>query len=574
MTGGNAASIGGTTTPCPIAQLQIEKDASVIVTQNVNLSDVLFLNIFSGIHFTSNKTITQDAGGGILVINDDATLRLGGTNSLPGFSGYGLGYNSNVDYAGTGTQTVGNAAEYGNVLVTTATTKNALVPVIIHGNLLISAGTFATSTTTVTHRIDGNFIMTGGTVTGTNSTFEFAGTNDQTLTLLSSLVKVNINKASGNLVLGSNVTATGITNFILGKVLLGSYSYTVGIAGSLTNYTTSKYFIADGSGTLIQQVTGGGSKLFPVGTSADYYPSTIALTGGSTTDNFNIRVLNQAYSDGISGTVITINAVRATWIINEATPGGSVATLTMQWPSGLELPGYNRIFSRLAYNTGIIWDYGATDISASGSDPYTVSRGAFTSFGPFAVAMFRALPVTWLSISGHRAGNNNIINWSTASESNNNYFVVEASIDGIDFFETGRINGAVNSNSIQNYSFEHKDINGQDYYYRIRQVDMDGKFSFSKIIKIASANLVVNKILLYPNPVFRAATLEFNLQKTSSLVISINDILGKTVYSSKGYFQKGVNSLSIDISSQPSGMYTALITDETGNRQTVKFIKR
>lgn len=573
MTGSNAASIGGTTTPSPISQLTIEKSSNAIVTQNVNLSNVLFFNVFSGIHFTSTRTITQDAGGGILLISDGATLRLGGTNSLPGFSGYGLDVNSNVDYAGT-TQVVGNAANYGNLLITAAGNKNALVPFVVQGNLTISAGTLATSTTTVTHSIAGNFSMTGGALSGTTSTYKMDGVNNQTLTLLSNLINLTVNKSGGEVVLGSNVTVDMVTNFTAGKVNIGNYNFTVGSSGSITNYNSSKYFIATGTGTLIQQVTNGGSKVFPVGFTSTYLPATIALTGASTTDNFNVRLLVAVYSQGDNGSVITTNAVNATWMISEQTPNGSNANITLQWPSLLEMSGFNRTFSRLAHHKSSAWDYGPSDIIATGSNPYTVSRSGFTTFSPFAVGMLNALPVTWLGITGRNDNNNNIINWSTATEINNNYFVVEHSVDGINFIETGRVSGVINSYAVLQYSFTHYNINGEGYYYRIRQVDLDGKFSYSRIIRIVPSQNLIGSFNFFPNPVKDKATLKLTLQKESAIFITISDISGKIVFSKNGHLPKGVSDMQFDLSTYKIGVYTILVQDETAGKNTIRFIKQ
>ncbi len=571
MTGSSAASIGGTTTPSPIAQLTVEKTGGAIVTQNVNLSNVLFLNIFSGVLFTSTRTITQDAGGGILVINDGATLRLGGTNSLPGFSGYGLDVNSNVDYAGT-TQTVGNAANYGNLLITATGNKNALVALTVLGNLTISAGTLATSTVTVTHSIAGDFIMSGGALSGTTSTYVLNGTADQTLTLLSNLVNLTVNKASGLVNLGSAVTVNATLNLTSGKISMGNNNLTIGNSGSITNANATNYIIATGTGTLNQQVVAAGSKTFPVGTSSAYMPATIALTGGSTTDVFSIRMLTAFYSQGTTGSVINSNVAGATWMIAENVTGGSDASLTLQWPLSLELTGFNRTYSRVAHYTSGAWEYGLIDIAASGANPYTVTRSGITSFSPFGVAMNMAvLPVTWLELSGKNNGNKNHITWSTATEINNAYFSIEASVNGTTFTEVGKFAGAGNSNSVQAYNFIHYNINGQSYYYRIKQVDVDGRAAYSKVIRINVT--VFGFTALYPNPVQDKTTLNFTLQRSSLVAAIITDASGMLVYKYSGHYDKGNNRMNLDLSPLSAGLYILTLNDDSGNKQTFRFIK-
>ena len=80
--------------------------------------------------------------------------------------------------------------------------------------------------------------------------------------------------------------------------------------------------------------------------------------------------------------------------------------------------------------------------------------------------------------------NNNIIeiNWTTTSEINNDYFILEKSTNGNAFEEINRVQGAGNSNSIQNYKCFDNDLNSEYIYYRLRQVDFDGNFILSNTI--------------------------------------------------------------------------------------------
>ena len=572
MTGANPGSIGGTTVPSPIAQLTIEKSSNAIVTQNVNISNVLFLNVFSGIHFTSTKTITQDPGGGILVINDSATLRLGGTNSLPGFSGYALDTSSNVDYAGT-TQAVGNAANYGNLLVTTVGNKNALVPIAVLGNLTISAGTLATSTMTVTHSIAGNFIMTGGSITGTSSTFLLNGTTDQTLTLLSSLVNLTLNKPSGQVNTGSDVTVSQTLDMTSGKIAIGNYNFTIGNGGSIVNANLNNYVIATGTGTLNQQVVAGGNKTFPVGLSTAYAPANVALTAGSTTDIISLRMLSAPFVNGTTGNPIFFDAVNATWMISEAVIGGSNATVTLQWSSSLELPGFNRTFSRLAHFTSSAWDYGSSDIAASGSNPYSVSRSGFTSFSPFAVGLFRALPVVWLNIAARNEGNNNIIDWSVATETNNSYYSVEASTDGKNFSEIGRVNGAYTTSAQEHYNYVHQDITARTYFYRIKQVDIDGRYSYSKIVRVIRDNTSLNAVAILNNPVKGQITVAITSRQATPGTIVLTNSIGQNLYQQKLKLLEGNNVIEIPDLHQASGIYYLVVILGDGTKELVKVIK-
>ncbi|MEP7375153.1 MAG: hypothetical protein ABI675_17270 [Chitinophagaceae bacterium] len=572
MTGGNAASISGTATPYSLSQLIIDKSGSALVTMNANLSDVALVSVQSGILFTSTYIMTQDAGGGFLLVDDGATLRIGGTNSLPVFSGYGLDANSNVDYAGT-TQSISNAAVYGNLLITGAGDKNAAVPFTTLGTFSLINGNF-TSGVSVTHNIDGNWLMTGGTFTNTNIGIVMNGAANQDISSTGAFKNLTINKSAGLITLSSNITVNTALNFVAGKISLGNSNLTIGNSGAINNANATNYIIATGSGALNQQVLAGGNKVFPVGVPTAYTPATIALTAGSATDIMNVRMLTAPYHGGLSGDVATNYAVNATWLISESVTGGSNASITLQWPLALELPGFNRTISRLAHYTAGKWEFGTADIPASGANPYSVTRSGFTSFSPFAISTYMALPVTWLSINGRNENKDNIINWSVASELNNDHFIVEASSDGINYIALGKIKGAGTTDVEQHYSFVHRDIAAAIYYYRIKQVDIDGKYTYSKIVKVVADNATKDMITILNNPVQDKLAVSIMVRRPFTGSINIADAAGKIVFSQRPVLNIGNNVLDFGTFNHVAGIYYLVFMDDNGEKKVVKFIKR
>jgi hypothetical protein len=416
--------------------------------------------------------------------------------------------------------------------------------------------------------------MTGGSITGTASTYQLNGTSDQTLTLLSNLINLTVNKASGEVVLGSDVTVNTLTNLTAGKINLGNYNYTVGNSGSISNYNASKYFIATGNGILSQRVTAGGNKIFPVGSSTDYYPATVALTGGSTADNFNVRIFTTVYSSGTTGSAISTEVANNTWMITESVVGGSNATVTLQWPASAELSGFNRTACRLARHTGVVWDYGTVDLVASGSDPFSVSRSGFTSFSPFTVGSTIVLPLTWMNVWGEHQNNGNHIYWSAANEIDNDHFSVEASVNGTDFYEIGRVTSQGNSGSVQNYSFIHTNLSSDVYYYRIKQADIDGSFTYSKVIKITGSAAGISSFIVYPNPVKELATLKIISTRQAVVSLIITDMFGKNIFATKNSLVKGENNFTINMNRYPAGIYNLVIDSNNGNKQNIKIMKQ
>jgi len=454
------------------------------------------------------------------------------------------------------------------------TVQLVINPLSVTNNITINAGTFNCNSLGIT--LGGNWIN-NGSFTGGSSTVTFNnGTVGQTIsgTTVTGFNNLTINKSTQILTLATSVTVNAVLHFTSGRISIGNNNLTIGTSGSITGPSTSNYVIATGSGTLMQHVTNGGSIAFPVGTNTAYIPAIVALTAGSTADNISVRVLPLAYGQGESGTVIGSNVVNATWVITEQIAGGSNATVTLQWPSSLELSGFNRSLSHLAHYTGSVWDYGVSVIPASGSDPYTVTRTGFTSFSPFAISMLNALPVTWLNINGYHDNGINHIEWALASEQNNRYFTVEYSLNGINFSEAGRVVARGNTTITQHYSFIHLNIIEPVLYYRVKQVDTDERFSYSKVIKVASNNKLTGEVTIAPNPTSDFANISIRTDKATKLSLLITDISGKVIYSGNKDLSPGNNRISIDLTTQASGIYLLKLKDDYGNEQVNRFIKK
>ena len=391
-------------------------------------------------------------------------------------------------------------------------------------------------------------------------------------TSTSPFYKLTVNKATESATLSSAVTINNTLTLTAGKLSLANYDLTIANSATISGAGSGSYIVAVGNGVLKQQVTSSGSKIFPVGTSAAYTPVTVALSMLSTTDVFNVRMLPAVYVNGTSGSTINSNAVNATWMVSETVNGGSNATLTCQWPASLELTGFNRVFSRLAHYSSSAWDYGLLSIIASGSNPYTVTRSGFTSFSPFAVTMFMAvLPAGSLELSGKNLGNENDITWSTSEEHNTSYFMIEASKNGVDFAEAGRVHAAGYSSSVRRYNFVHKAINGTSYYYRLKQVDVDGKWTYSKTIRINVS--AVGSASMYPNPVKDKAIINFTVKHPTVVTMLVCNTSGNVVFTTKQLYNQGDYAVPVNLDRLPSATYILQLKDEHGILRTIPFIK-
>jgi hypothetical protein len=175
------------------------------------------------------------------------------------------------------------------------------------------------------------------------------------------------------------------------------------------------------------------------------------------------------------------------------------------------------------------------------------------------------LPVSILNFGGLIKDNNAYLNWSTATESNNKGFYVERSKDAINFSDVGFVNGAGNSSQIKNYTYTDvtvKDMHVTTTYYRLKQVDLDGKISYSKVLPLNLKNIVQWR--LYPNPVKDVATVELNLTASSKVNVQVIAADGRVVINAdKGILNQGTQQVFINTQNLAKGSYIVRVKTDS-----------
>lgn len=162
------------------------------------------------------------------------------------------------------------------------------------------------------------------------------------------------------------------------------------------------------------------------------------------------------------------------------------------------------------------------------------------------------VPVTWLSFNAKLENKVVLLNWKTATEINSSHFDIERSINGFQFEKIGSVKAAGNSNGISSYDFTDRlPVKGMNYY-RLKQVDLDGKFSYSEIRK-AEIKTELPLFVLYNNP-SNGSSITIKTGITPSL-LGIFDIAGKKLKE----ISVATHSQQIDLSMLPSGTYTAVL---------------
>lgn len=174
-------------------------------------------------------------------------------------------------------------------------------------------------------------------------------------------------------------------------------------------------------------------------------------------------------------------------------------------------------------------------------------------------ALPEILPITLINFDVKATTGGAQLRWSTSSEKNNDYFTLERSANGTLFEEIGRVPGAINSAETLHYSYiDLRPLAGISYY-RLKQTDLDGKFSYSKAISLTLDD-VHHNVRCYPNPA--TETVHIQLSEAGAIQrVSLSNSSGNLQVTSFKADKAG--ELIIDISSLPRGFYVLLVETPT-----------
>ena len=168
------------------------------------------------------------------------------------------------------------------------------------------------------------------------------------------------------------------------------------------------------------------------------------------------------------------------------------------------------------------------------------------------------LPVSLAHFKGHNLKKTILLEWQTSTELNNDYMAIERSADGKQFQEIGRVNGAGTTNTPQQYSFTDRAPFLGANYYRLRQVDYDGKTTFHDVITV-NYQIEDIKIRLTPNPTTDQMVVQLAQVAEKSLDIVLYNMYGQSILNYS--LSAGQSQFELDLSRLASGQYILELSD-------------
>lgn len=211
----------------------------------------------------------------------------------------------------------------------------------------------------------------------------------------------------------------------------------------------------------------------------------------------------------------------------------------------------------------------------------TLTGGNISDYSTFGSLMIEgilvnSLPVTLTHFSGTKEGSVNKLFWITATEANNKGFELERSADGKNFSKLGFVSSKAtegNSNAELKYSFVDENILKGTNYYRLKQVDKDGKSTYSSVVVLKGDATDFQLALIYPNPVKAELNVKISSNKNRKVTLALTDINGRQVQQISRDLIAGDNFIKLNVVQLPKGAYQISIISSDAEVKTSKFIK-
>ncbi len=343
---------------------------------------------------------------------------------------------------------------------------------------------------------------------------------------------------------------------------------------TVTNAATS--FI---SGTLSRKINSSGTYKFPVTsvpTPNGYQPVTLTLKNISgpqyVSVSFSGSISGAAPNTSAGGVAVTQLLDGGIWTITPDVPlTTGTYTVTLEERSfSNSVPVANRYVVLKRANSAAAWGFfGSNGTPTYSPTVITATAGNISGFSDFAIGIASSsvavvLPVNFKSFTAEKKELQVVLQWQTANELSNDYFNVQYSSNAMDWTNISKVD-TKNNGLGASYNFIHTNPATGINYYRLQQVDKDGRFSYTPVRKI-DFSAVKASVLLYPNPVAgNSFTLDYGRPIDKVMGYKIIDMGGKTV-------QNGLltnQQTTIVLPEQLKGLFKVILNDT----QEINLIK-
>ncbi len=418
---------------------------------------------------------------------------------------------------------------------------------------------------------NGNFIN-NGTYTMGAETFTFSGTTNGNISGSSNndIYSLNVNNSNGVSLNGIGYCAVNkILTFSTGLLNTGSNFIIINDNATVSGASTSKYINGN------CRKVGNDAFTFPIGNNSKYAPIGISAPA-NVTDHYTAAYYktnpNSLYS--VTSLDLGLNNVstKEYWTLNR-TNGTSNVFVTLNWDN---TSGVSQVADlQVARWDGVKWTDAGNTSTTGNSSLGSITSSIVSSFSPFTLGsstVNNPLPVDLLYFNADCNNSKVKINWSTASEVDCDYFIVEKMYEGESFAKIAKINGSGNSNQIINYEIEDDNSKNIIAYYRLTQVDYSGiEEVMNDKITSSNCNFIQNNINVYND--YNGLNIIVNTSKEETVLMKIFDLTGKLILSNNLVLNERENLINMVDYNLSKGMYIVNIIALDYNKSTKIMVK-
>ncbi|MCB9230490.1 MAG: hypothetical protein H6581_02430 [Bacteroidia bacterium] len=310
---------------------------------------------------------------------------------------------------------------------------------------------------------------------------------------------------------------------------------------------------------------------FPVGDNGHYQPismsAPVQTTDAFTATYFNVNPHPTYDKNSKVGSIHHLSS-NEYWTLDR-TAGTSAVNVTLSWGlfSGAITAPADLVVARW---DGNMWqNHGNGGVTGNTTAGTVVTSAPVPSFSPFTLASLTSsnpLPVEFLSFSARAEGNRVALQWETRSELNCDHYLIERSGDESNWTSLGQVPSGQSPDGQKSYQYEDKEPFAGMGYYRIRQVDLNGEFSYSETRSVNMENFSGMVLNAFPNPTHNQITIEGEGLHANGF--RFLNLAGQDLTSAVPFQQKTNGAWSADLSALPAGLY--LLSTHSGFARIVK----
>ena len=483
-------------------------------------------------------------------------LSLGGNLSLTGdfFNQGTFTSTGSVTLDGTARQTImgSGISTFGTLVIDNASGVTVEPDITVNDDLNLTRGEFLISNTHFT--LNGSLTPTGGNLNASDASLTIGGSGPAAvLPDLGGVNHLTLNRPNGA-TLDASQALNGILTLNSGTLDLNGHTLTLPSSASIAGTPGSAAHIQTNGGLLRREYASPGSFTFPVGDGTDYVPITLNFTSGTfASAHAEVSVVNAKHPHNSSAS----HYLNRYWVVNSSGISDFSCQVTATYADGDFVGTESEL-------VGAKWDGVTWEMLSNVNTAANQIMGTVGSFSDFTAGEAATFPVEWLGFEAEVLGPRVKLLWKTASETNSAFFAVERRSRGGTWTELDQVKAAGFTDDPQSYVYLDLPGAAGEWSYRLRQVDLDGIFSYSPQLAVnLSDGSLSPEINVYPNPIQDRLIIE----AIGDWSLQLRDGQGRILKT-----QTGSGATALHLGHLPTGLYSLQIFTEEGS-ETVTLLK-